>query len=160
MTPAERKSEVERHIKEMVEEGTELTGRGIMRRMGLTDDRTIRKDWDELAIEGRVPVRPGPGAYDYAGNRVARWRERQYASSGVPAGKMLVDVEQRYRAFIERIRVADEMHKTNEATRWLGEQLNLIAQLHEEAVREVYGRSVDHLIEEFQISLDKQEGFL
>jgi hypothetical protein len=158
VTPAERRSEVERHLKEMVEEGVELTGRAVMRRMGLGDDRSIRKIWDALAAEGRVPARKtGTGAHDYNEQQVSRWQAKPYSPSG-PAGKILVEIEQRYRAFTEQLRLTDEQRRTPDAVHWWGEYLTRLSQLHEVAVREVYGTGVDHLIEEFRTMMDQNEG--
>lgn len=152
MGNTQRREEVERHVRALIAEGAFLSCKEVMRRMGRNDDRAIRKDWDELAAEGRVPRRPRPGDQDVAPQRVEKWEAEEYRPSG-PAGKMLVEVEQRYRAFIERVRTTDELHRTEAAVQWWGDKLTAISQLHKEAEDEIYGRSIDHLIEEFHTSL-------
>jgi hypothetical protein len=53
-----RMSQVEQAINEIIASGSELSGRGVARHMGRNSDHGIRRDWDTLAAQGRVPPRP------------------------------------------------------------------------------------------------------
>lgn len=136
MTPAERRSEVERHIKEMVQEGVELTGRGIMRRMGLGDDRSIRKIWDQLALEGLAPVRP-------KSNRAA---EREY---GFRPGRALLDIEQGILRFQREFTAASDEHRRLGEPFWL-KHLSEAEQLLSEAWGMVTGSDLENMLEGMQ----------
>jgi hypothetical protein len=57
---AERRDKLALVINDMTEArgGKPPSGREVQREQGLDDDRTLRKDWDYLHKEGRVPARP------------------------------------------------------------------------------------------------------
>jgi hypothetical protein len=136
VTPAERRSEVERHIKEMVKEGVEPTGRGVMRRMGLGDDRTIRKIWDSLSVEGRAPARP----------RSDRATEREY---GFRPGRALLDIEQDILRFQREFAVASDEHRRLGEKFWL-RHLTEAERLLSEAWGMVTGSDLENVLEGMQ----------
>jgi hypothetical protein len=56
-SPGLRKKQVEDAVNRLSVDGFPPSGRAVARELGLDDDRHVRKYWDELAAEGKVPRR-------------------------------------------------------------------------------------------------------
>lgn len=149
-----RQARLKKVVGQMLAEGVPLSCREAMRRFGRTDDRTMRKDWKELADSGQLPSKPGP-ANVYDEDHLAKWQEQGYTSSG-PAGQIIIEIQERLRAFIEQIRRTEERHRNPDAMPFWTEQLTVASALMEEAFSEVSGETIDNLIAE--IRSDTKDG--
>lgn len=142
--PAKRKEEVKRHIWNQVHEGQPLSCRAIMRLMGRSDDRTIRKDWDEAAAKGEVPPRPG------AEPKIALSPKQLERREG---GRLLLDIEARLRGVIHEIGNASPKYQANARDFWL-RHLAIIAKLTDEATGMVTGGMLDGVLEQWGLSTE------
>lgn len=93
----------------------------------------------------------------YSARRVSSWRSAPYISRG-PAGQILVEIEERFRVFIEQVRATEERYKNPNAIPFWTERLAAISGLTEEASAEVLGETIDRLIEEFRSDTEKESG--
>lgn len=136
MTPestSSRREQVEALVKSIIDaSGKTPSSREIARRMGRSDDRTIRKDWDMLHKEGRLPERPG--AQPGGGKEVAR---------------LLAETEMKLRAIIQAIGSASPEYAQNAQEYWL-HHLDAISHLTEDSIKMITGEMLDGFLAEIQ----------
>lgn len=147
MTAEERKNQVEYHLKQMLSEGTTPSSREVMRRMGRSDDRSIRKDWDALAVEGRAPVRP----------RSVNATEKEH---GFRPGRTLLSVEDRLSRFQSEFITASDEHKELGREFWL-RHLGEIERVLSQTWELITGAGLEQLLQQvsdLQNRKEKEQG--
>jgi len=124
----------------VVEEAVEKTGKlpsanDVARELGFGDAKAVRKDWDFLHEQGKLPQRPWKPL-------PARLAGKNFGTEG---GGSLLAVEGLLQAVVAEIAKATPEYRTMAQKFWVT-HLDSIARLTEEALGLAMGTTVDDLI--------------